>query len=348
MSRRLDSSGRRSSKPAIPNLHIVINDKTSPAGSLELDSGYQSAVSAGVRDVQRASVAPDLSPSISELMPTPDNTMFANTDPFGGQRLTLDDRPAPIAEEPTTLILPTRKNPKKLSLTSLDVRPTLRPVTSNTSMKSVAPNTVPMSLPPSPQHTHRKLSVQPAPSITVHGPPHSDRNPLPSRRRSSVMSLPPPTTYAKPIRTKYTTGRRAIEDDVESDAYASGPVEILSGVWLGNEDNATNWPALAERSIGAILNVAKEVVLPFTNDTNTPKVWQDTVDDEVSRGRCYTANEQAGRPEITYLHLQWSHGQNDLVNIGFVQAMSFIDRCVASNIGVLIQYVKVDSAQFAW
>ncbi|KAF8317343.1 phosphatases II, partial [Clavulina sp. PMI_390] len=157
-------------------------------------------------------------------------------------------------------------------------------------------------------------------------------------RRSSVMSLPPFSTQAKPARTKYTTGRRAIEDDAETDAYADGPVEILPGVWLGAEDNATDWSALAERSIGAVLNVAKEVILSFEEEPNSPQHWSDdaSIKDDISRGRHYAANDDTGRPDLLYLHLPWSHGQNDLVNVGFLQAMSFIDRCIASKIGVLI------------
>lgn len=276
-------------------------------------------------------------------MPTPDVSLFATTDPFEAKRASGDDQPAG-EDAPTHVVQqpPSRRNAKKLSLTSLDARPTLRPATSAMSMRSIAPNTVPMSLPPSPHLPHRKLSIQPAPLITVHEPPQSgndfQRDVVPSRRRSSVMSLPPPTTYAKPARTKYNTGRRAIEDDMESDAYAHGPLEILPGVWLGAEDNASDWPDLAQRKIGAVLNVAKEVMLPFENEDSVLHPWaQQKLADEASCGRQYPPNPQSGRPEITYLHLPWSHGQNDLVKVGFVQAMSFIDRCRDSEIGVLIQ-----------
>jgi tyrosine-protein phosphatase len=40
-----------------------------------------------------------------------------------------------------------------------------------------------------------------------------------------------------------------------------------------------------------------------------------------------------------YLKLAWSHGQSDLVNVGFVEAMRFVDDALARNEGVLIQYV---------
>ena len=333
---------RRCSRPSIPNLHIIINDGISRSTAAELDSGYQSAVSACTRDPQRACEAPEQSQLAPDHVSMPDNSIFATTDPFGTQRQSPPaDRPSPIAEEPSSFIIPSRKNHKKLSLTSPDARPKLRAVTSNMSMQSVAPNTVPMSLPPSPHHPHRKLSIQPPQGTVIRPPGHVDHEALPSRRRSSVMSLPPPTTYTVAPRNKYTTGHRAIEDEGDGDAYADGPVEILPGVWLGSEDNANNWPILAERSIGAVLNVAKEVVLPFEEEPHSSKVWQgDEGDDDVSRGKLYPANEQTGRPKIVYLHLPWSHGQHDLVNTGFGQAMAFIDRCRTSKLGVLIQCVR--------
>jgi len=325
---------RRSSKPSIPNLHIVINDRISRSAASELDSGYQSAVSVCIRE--RMNDAPEQSPLVPEPVTIPDNTIFTTTDPFGTQRQSPPpDRPSPIAEEPSSLMVPSRKNHKKLSLTSLDAGPQLRTVPSNMSMQSVAPNTVPMSLPPSPHHPHRKLSMQAPRGSATHDPGQPERESLPTRRRSSVMSLPPSAIYPAAPRSKYTTGRRAIEDEGDGDAYANGPVEILPGVWLGAEDNANNWPVLAERSISAVLNVAKEVILSFEEEPNDPKLWQG--DSDMSRGRLYPANERTGRPELVYLHLPWSHGQNDLVNTGFVQAMAFIDRCRASNLGVLIQ-----------
>lgn len=143
----------------------------------------------------------------------------------------------------------------------------------------------------------------------------------------------------KAPRTKYTTGRRAIEDDNDGDPYANGPVEILPGVWLGAEDNASDWPTLEDRSIGAVLNVAKEVMLPFEDEANIAKAWDGEPTEDVSCGRLYPANDSTGRPDLLYLHLQWSHGQNDLVQKGFVHGMAFIDKCLAKNIGVLIQYV---------
>lgn len=45
--------------------------------------------------------------------------------------------------------------------------------------------------------------------------------------------------------------------------YAAGPVEILPGVWLGDEHNARDSEVLSDLNITTILNVAKETTLPF-------------------------------------------------------------------------------------
>lgn len=45
--------------------------------------------------------------------------------------------------------------------------------------------------------------------------------------------------------------------------YAAGPVEVLPGLFLGDEFNACDDRCLADRGITTILNVAKETTLPF-------------------------------------------------------------------------------------
>lgn len=144
-----------------------------------------------------------------------------------------------------------------------------------------------------------------------------------------------------PPRTKYQTGRREIEDEADSDPYADGPIEILPGVYLGAEDNATDSNHLRDRSIGAVLNVAKEVVLSFESEPSETVLPERGSDDDAPSERLYPANDTTGRPDLHYLHLQWSHGQNDLVEKGFIHGLAFIDRCLAANRNVLIQYVSL-------
>lgn len=53
--------------------------------------------------------------------------------------------------------------------------------------------------------------------------------------------------------------------------YAEGPIEVLPGLFLGDEHNACDEETLMRLGITTILNVAKETTLPFQfNETATP------------------------------------------------------------------------------
>jgi tyrosine-protein phosphatase len=51
----------------------------------------------------------------------------------------------------------------------------------------------------------------------------------------------------------------------------------------------------------------------------------------------YPPHLPSGRPGMHYLKLEWSHGQQDLVNNGFQAAMSFVDDALSRSEGVLVQ-----------
>jgi tyrosine-protein phosphatase len=125
-----------------------------------------------------------------------------------------------------------------------------------------------------------------------------------------------------------------------------GPVQILPGIWLGSEDNARDWKALVSRGIGSILNVAKEVTTPFDALLSSQPLRSVALaPDQAEQCRegdatFYPAHGPSGRPAMHYLKLPWSHGQPDLVNVGFLKAMEYIDAAVGRGDGVLIQYVS--------
>ncbi|KAF7306657.1 Dual specificity catalytic domain-containing protein [Mycena indigotica] len=153
-------------------------------------------------------------------------------------------------------------------------------------------------------------------------------------RRPSVISLPP--TTGNPMATT-----RKVEDGSPTVPYLDGPIQVIPGVWLGSEENAKDWARLRERGIKSILNVAKEVVSPFDNApanalrgfASTPNL-NTTMDD--SDSTYYPANIATGRPSMHYLKLQWSHGQQNLVEHGFPEAMAFTDAALERGDGVLI------------
>ena len=115
--------------------------------------------------------------------------------------------------------------------------------------------------------------------------------------------------------------------------YIDGPVQIIPGIWIGSEDNACDWKGLVERGIRSILNVAKEVTSPFDSQPFRHAVSNGSSDPT------YYPPLPTGRPAMYYLQLQWSHGQQNLVNDGFQAGMAFADAARNRGEGCLIQYV---------
>lgn len=140
-------------------------------------------------------------------------------------------------------------------------------------------------------------------------------------RRPSVVSLP-----------AISAAFRADEQPSPSAPYVDGPAQVIPGIWLGSEDNARDWSGLTRRRIFSILNVAKEVSLPF--DILHPSIPPFH----------YPPHIPSGRPPMNYLKLHWSHGQQNLVDDGFKQAMAFTDAAMQRGDGVLIQYVFLSSS----
>ncbi|EUC53815.1 dual specificity phosphatase, catalytic domain protein [Rhizoctonia solani AG-3 Rhs1AP] len=216
------------------------------------------------------------------------------------------------------------------------------------------------------------------PTLTVPPPP---RPPFRARSSSiasvtSVASLQVPghiaaTGAPMPAPTS-AFATRAKEDD-NGAPYANGPIEILPGIWLGQEENARNWSDLASRGIRWVLNVAKEVAPPYMDDAPTPVDPREppkTAVDERLRIRPSASNPNLAQPQsaflsrrrpgpppaqteqpqpravpfvpptgdspLLYIHLPWSHGQSDLVRSGFPTAMSFVDHAQRKGQGVLI------------
>ncbi|KAH9968922.1 hypothetical protein BC827DRAFT_296982 [Russula dissimulans] len=133
---------------------------------------------------------------------------------------------------------------------------------------------------------------------------------------------------------------RRDEDGSPTVPYPDGPVEILPKIWLGAEDNVRDWRGLVTRRIGSVLNVAKEVASPFELSTlaeasQLPSSEAAPDNTPLNQGAYYTA-DGTGRPALHYLKLQWSHGQADLVQRGFPEAMAFVDQSLARGEGVLI------------
>ncbi|KIL70652.1 hypothetical protein M378DRAFT_155592 [Amanita muscaria Koide BX008] len=173
---------------------------------------------------------------------------------------------------------------------------------------------------PSAQSSTNSLHVPSEPQSAV----VPDHQPLFKHRRSSVVSLP--VTVAPTVNSMI----RRDEESSPTIPYADGPVQVIPKVWLGSEDNAQDWKGLVDRGITSILNVAKEVTLPF--DLPHPSVASASSVDPTY----YPPHAFSERPGMHYLKLSWSHGQQNLVNDGFRHAMSFVDAALERGDGVLI------------
>lgn len=187
-------------------------------------------------------------------------------------------------------------------------------------------------------------------------------------RSSSIASVTSVASVVPNAMSNFAT--RAKEDD-NGAPYANGPIQILPGIWLGQEENARNWPDLQARGIRWVLNVAKEVAPPYMDSpAQTPVDAPKTaVDDRLrirpsastpnlaqpqsaflSRRKPGPSDQQPEQPQpravpfvpptggsaLLYIHLPWSHGQSDLVKAGFPNAMSFVDHAQRKDQGVLI------------
>ncbi|KAF8225012.1 phosphatases II [Tricholoma matsutake] len=160
--------------------------------------------------------------------------------------------------------------------------------------------------------------------------PHSPSRP----RRPSVISLPAPPTAASLL-------YRREEEASPTIPYPDGPVQVIPGIWLGSEDNARDWKSLVERGIRSILNVAKEVASPLDSAVVSQPLRAVASAPNFQKSRnsdstYHPPNLATGRPPMHYLKLQWSHGQQDLVDVGFHAAMAFTDAALERGDGVLI------------
>lgn len=153
---------------------------------------------------------------------------------------------------------------------------------------------------------------------------------VPRPRRPSIISLPSSSNALGLLRKD--------EDGSPTVPYSDGPIQIIPGIWLGSEDNARDWKGLVERGIKSILNVAKEVSSPFdpVPSSQPLRPFASTPNLKASDSTYHPPHPSSGRPAMRYLKLQWSHGQHDLVDNGFPEAMKFTDAALTRHEGVLV------------
>ncbi|PWN42276.1 hypothetical protein IE81DRAFT_313806 [Ceraceosorus guamensis] len=104
---------------------------------------------------------------------------------------------------------------------------------------------------------------RPAPlALSSQNPPEKPLH-VGNRRDSAAK---PPSVWQDPSE-HILSGKGSTLQHARS-VYASGPVEILPGLFLGDEHNACDAEMLSDLRITTILNVAKETELPFQKDAD--------------------------------------------------------------------------------
>lgn len=83
---------------------------------------------------------------------------------------------------------------------------------------------------------------------------------------STDEQLQPPEVWRDPSQD-ILSGQGSTLQHARS-VYAAGPIEVLPGLYLGDEHNARDNSMLASCGITTILNVAKETTLPFQTESN--------------------------------------------------------------------------------
>ncbi|PWY99672.1 phosphatases II [Testicularia cyperi] len=96
---------------------------------------------------------------------------------------------------------------------------------------------------------------------------HSNDADLSEPPTASSIRSRPPEVYRDPSE-HILSGKGSTLQHARS-VYSHGPVEILPGLFLGDEHNARDSQMLSDLGITTILNVAKETVLPFTLDRSS-------------------------------------------------------------------------------
>lgn len=81
---------------------------------------------------------------------------------------------------------------------------------------------------------------------------------------SADSSTRPPEAWRDPSQD-ILSGKGSTLQHARS-VYAAGPIEVLPGLFLGDEHNARDQTMLSRMNIKTILNVAKETTLPFQDD----------------------------------------------------------------------------------
>ncbi|CUA77496.1 hypothetical protein RSOLAG22IIIB_02511 [Rhizoctonia solani] len=236
---------------------------------------------------------------------------------------TTDVVPVPVAQPSEQVPLPfPRKRTSGRNLKQLSLQLPSSAASHQSTFSIGQPSTQAQVQDESDAASSSNVTVQERPQSHAFRPPTLSVPSLPLRQSfrtrsssiasvTSVASLQVPGHIAAtgaPMPTSTSAFATRAKEDDNGAPYANGPIEILPGIWLGQEENARNWADLASRGIRWVLNVAKEVAPPYVEDAATPvgrpvdprEPPKTAVDDRL-RIRPSASNPNLAQPQSAFL-----------------------------------------------
>ncbi|KAI9225846.1 MAG: protein-tyrosine phosphatase-like protein [Piptocephalis tieghemiana] len=147
---------------------------------------------------------------------------------------------------------------------------------------------------------------------------------------SASSSSPSPSVFGLPLGPD------------EADPYRDGPVEILPGIYLGTEVNAADPQVLAKFRIGYVLNVAKEVSLPWdphhiliSPHADIPIIEAPSSSSSSSSSAIHHPPTHTISGPLRYKKFAWGHNQENLADF-FDSAFAYLDEAKSRGVGALV------------
>lgn len=156
----------------------------------------------------------------------------------------------------------------------------------------------------------------------------------------SPLSLAPAASSSQP--TSRLDADMVYGESRHATPYHDGPREVIPGLWIGSEESISPWRRwIPEQGSGLLINVAEELEDGIKDGTMLA----------ADHDGVKTYAEDFSRPQISYLRLDWSHGEKGLVSapasdapdrgeqskMGFSGAIAIMERARLAGQPILVQ-----------
>jgi hypothetical protein len=138
--------------------------------------------------------------------------------------------------------------------------------------------------------------------------------------RSSTRTASWSSSTSPSMEIRHSSGLKINSESHTRPAYHDGAVEVVEGVWIGNEESVMSFERwVGEGGRGMVVNVAKELgdLFEMVVEPEHAGVEAELKGERVPRIKVYPAKDAT--PEITYLKLDWTHGEAELAKVGLAE-----------------------------